>query len=52
MNASSYSPSSSDLFAGPMVQLSRESEVITPCATDKWVPRIKRGMTGLEEVNA
>lgn len=52
MTASNYSPSSRDLFAGPMVQLSRESEIITPPATDKWVLRIKRWMTGLEELNA
>ncbi|MDR7228955.1 hypothetical protein J2X45_000018 [Caulobacter sp. BE264] len=46
------SPSSRDVFAGPMVQISRVS-VITPApATDRWVPRMKRGMTGFGGVNS
>ncbi len=38
-------PSSRDMFAGPMVQLARESAISLAPATDKWVPRLKRGMT-------
>ncbi len=52
MIASTISPSSRALCAGPMVQLPRESVIIPAFATDKWVPRMKRGMTGLERVTA
>ncbi len=51
MTALSESPSSRDLFAGPMVQLLRENVIPTTRAADKWVPRMKRGMTGFDEVN-
>ena len=52
MTRHSQKPSSRDSFAGPMVQLPCESEIISPRATGQWVPRIKRGMTGVAEVNA